>query len=257
VATRLRRHPFRETPKGLEKWCPGCTRWRLCSLHFSKRRTGDRAGEYLSRCKDCICRPKTKHGSVSGYVPAPQVWWIFDELARRVGVRRSAESLGVSPETVSNILHRHTLRVQRRNVYRAITYLRCLRQDNVWDPPKQGRKASYYEARNRCVGCGRDIDGYYTLDCKMCANRKAKRNERRREQLVESLFLTRAQAVGLYGTAMELPVDTTLEVTPGTNGVLIVTARSEQTDAQIGYHLLPEGGREKSYTRPISPPKKN
>lgn len=57
------------------------------------------------------------------------------------------------------------------------------------------------------------------------------------------MTLTRAQIVGLYGLAMNMPVDTTIEVeSVDSYGHAIIRAASEQTAEARRFKLYTQGG---------------
>lgn len=242
MATRVRRHPFRTRNGELEKWCPGCERWLNTRLHFSRRKRdspGRKAGEFLSRCKNCICRPRVHHNEVSGYTPVLSCWWVFDEITQRVGQARCAQELGCSPETIRSILYKRSRNVQRRHVYRAITYLRCLRATDVRDAPRVGKRLGY---QKRCSGCGTELDNY-TDDCETCWVRKAKRSVRSLKAKEEVMEITRAQIVTLFNLTMNMPLDTTVNIKDVDNyGHLTAEFSSDSHGATVSLKVFAGGG---------------
>lgn len=160
--------PFRNLigGPGLERRCSRCRRWKTVK-HFSQVRTGARAGEHLARCKECRNRDRVKHTESSGYLPLLTVWWIFDEVQRRIGTKEACSRLGVSDNNYRMILYLRNKQVQKRIVARTIVLLRELREQNVWDPPRTGRRSKHVA---RCAGCGGDPDNW-TYDCTRCDER--------------------------------------------------------------------------------------
>lgn len=238
MTTNLRRYPYRVNADGVqEKYCTGCDKFLPVTEYYVRRSQGKRGnGKYVSRCKQCVCRKQTSHGDVGGWVPMVKVWFIFEELARRVGQTRSAEEVGMTPDAFRNIRYRRTKNVQKRHVVRAITYLRCLRLEGVWDPPKEGAPLGFGE--KQCVRCGCDLD-QYTPGCKSCTDRRAARVKR------GLIKLTRAQMFGMFSVASKAPVDARFEVTPPDNmGVVIITVVSDDQNINQKYKVPANGGPE-------------
>jgi hypothetical protein len=88
------------------------------------------------------------HQTVSGLVPLSSVWWIYDEIAQRVGMVEGAKLAGISYDNLRLILYRRSHDVQRRNVRTAIETLRSLRADNIWRRPTNGRPMAYARRKN-------------------------------------------------------------------------------------------------------------
>jgi hypothetical protein len=133
--------------KGLERFCTECEKW-LPVREFNRRVNGyahtTRAYHWFHLCRNCrsIKYDRTAHGDVSGLVPVSKVWWIYDEIVRRVGMYECAELCGVSYDTIRLILYRKSRHVQKRNVRNAMTALRDLRDNDVWTT-RIGRKPAY------------------------------------------------------------------------------------------------------------------
>ena len=59
------------------------------------------------------------------------------------------------------------------------------------------------------------------------------------------MMLSRPQIIGLYSMAMELPVDSTFELTPPNNkGDVVVLAKADSIEMQTTAVLKKQGGRE-------------
>jgi hypothetical protein len=65
-----------------------------------------------------------------GYVPVEQVWWIFDELIRRVGHMEAARRISMSPSGLGFIKRGKRRQIQKFTLARAIAALRDARQKN-------------------------------------------------------------------------------------------------------------------------------
>lgn len=82
-------------------------------------------------CMHCAQHKRHKNKQPNhGYVPLEQVWWIFDELIRRVGHMEAARRIGMSPSGLRLIKTRERRQVQKFTLAKAISALRDARQKN-------------------------------------------------------------------------------------------------------------------------------
>ena len=131
----------------LVRWCTECKKW-LKVKEFNRRLKDTygppKAWHWFHLCKNCRSRKynRTKHNDISGYVPVRDVWWIYDELADRIGMVKAAEASGITYDNLRLILYRKSIFVQRRNVRSAIVLLKELRRENV-RTSRTGRKPAY------------------------------------------------------------------------------------------------------------------
>lgn len=88
----------------------------------------------IVRSSWCIhCSQYKKHKNKQpnhGYVSMEQVWWIFDELIRRVGHTEAARRINMSSNGLRLIKKRERRQVQKFTLARAISALRDARQKN-------------------------------------------------------------------------------------------------------------------------------
>lgn len=184
MSTRLRRHPLRIVDGVEEKFCPGCQSFKP-TTEFSRRGPqSHRAGELLSRCRECIASAKVKHQDQPGWVSARFVWPLFDELAMRLGQQEAAKRIEMSANAYRAVLYQRTYYTQKRFVRRVILALRALHTENVWNRPTIGRPLAH---RPYCRGCGADLESN-TNGCRQCtlrhyeAARSVRRKQERRER---------------------------------------------------------------------------
>lgn len=82
-----------------------------------------------SWCIHCCLYRKHKNKQPNhGYLPVERVWWIFDELIRRVGHMEAARRINMSPTALRVIKTRGRKHVQKFTVTRAVLALRDARQ---------------------------------------------------------------------------------------------------------------------------------
>lgn len=149
--TKIRGHHLHRRSDGrLERYCTECHSWKS-TREFNRRIAVGKvdgpamAWHWFHLCRDCRAHKydRVKHGDISGLIPVDQVWWIYDELARRVGMLDAAELSGMSYDNLRRLLYRRSRHVQRRRVREAIELLRELREEDVWVAPTTGRPPGY------------------------------------------------------------------------------------------------------------------
>jgi hypothetical protein len=147
--------------------------------YFHIRKT-TRQGELLSRCRLCTNWARLKSpGSERGWVELSKVLHIFAEATNRIGVLEFCSRTGISPGTMTAILHRRSRWVQKATVRKAMLELISIRRRGEYSISEYARwrVVKRSAGKETCSGCGGSLLNQ-TDGCSTCWERDYKRTRR-------------------------------------------------------------------------------
>lgn len=153
------------------------------SKYFYARKTSEREGQLLSRCRLCQNWSKLKSpGSEHGWIEVYQVRHFYVEAVNRVGLMEVARRTGITYTAITDVLVGRSTYVQKAKFKKVLLELISMRRKNENNISSGSRwrvvrRTPVPNGKKYCTGCGTSLDDF-TDDCEQCQNRRFKRQGR-------------------------------------------------------------------------------